>query len=78
LRLLTGHGRDLFPNIRVLDSGNIPMSENTITAALHRRLGYGKGKMTAHGFRSMASTNLNEQWCPPDVITPSTYPTAER
>ena len=32
------------------------MSDNTINAAL-RRLGY----MTAHGFRSMASTLLNEQ-----------------
>jgi integrase len=36
------------------------MSENTINAAL-RRLGYDKGEMTGHGFRSMASTLLNEQ-----------------
>ena len=26
-----------------------------------RRMGYEKGKMTIHGFRSMASTLLNEQ-----------------
>ena len=39
------------------------MSENTINAAL-RRLGYSSDEMTAHGFRSMASTLLNEsgQW----------------
>jgi integrase len=36
------------------------MSENTINAAL-RRLGYGGNQMTGHGFRSMASTLLNEQ-----------------
>jgi integrase len=45
--------------------GDRPMSENTINAAL-RRLGYGKDEMTAHGFRAMASTLLNEsgQWNP--------------
>ena len=35
------------------------MSENTLNAAL-RRLGYDKTEMTTHGFRSMASTRLNE------------------
>jgi len=35
------------------------MSENTVNAAL-RRMGYSKEEMTAHGFRSMASTRLNE------------------
>ncbi len=35
------------------------MSENTINAAL-RRLGYGGDEVTAHGFRSTASTLLNE------------------
>jgi len=43
------------------------MSENTINAAL-RRLGYTGDEMTGHGFRSMASTLLNEQGWPPDVI----------
>lgn len=45
--------------------GNRPMSENTINAAL-RRLGYSGKEMTAHGFRSMASTLLNEsgKWSP--------------
>jgi len=35
------------------------MSENTVNGAL-RRLGYTGDKMTAHGFRAMASTRLNE------------------
>jgi hypothetical protein len=36
------------------------MTENTINAAL-RRLGYASNEMIGHGFRSMASTLLNEQ-----------------
>lgn len=39
--------------------GNRPMSENTINAAL-RRIGYSGDEMTAHGFRALASTLLNE------------------
>ena len=33
-----------------------------------RRQGYSRGTMTIHGFRSMASTLLNEQGYRPDVI----------
>jgi integrase len=44
-----------------------PISENTLLFALYR-LGY-KGRMTAHGFRALASTVLNEQsGFPHDVI----------
>lgn len=43
------------------------MSDNTINAAL-RRLGYSGDEMTAHGFRSMASTLLNEQGVNSDWI----------
>lgn len=57
LRPLTGSGKYLFPGVR---SSKRPMSENTINSAL-RRLGYTKDQMTGHGFRSMASTILNEQ-----------------
>jgi integrase len=41
------------------------MSENTVNAAL-RRLGFSGDEMTAHGFRAMASTLLNEsgKWHP--------------
>lgn len=45
--------------------GTRPMSENTVNASL-RRLGYSGAEMTAHGFRAMASTLLNEsgKWSP--------------
>ena len=46
----------LFPTIT---RHHRPMSENTLTGAL-RRMGYSKGQMTAHGFRAMAATRLNE------------------
>lgn len=35
------------------------MSDNALNAAL-RRMGYSSSEMTAHGFRAMASTLLNE------------------
>jgi integrase len=64
LHPLTGPGKYVFPSIR--DRKN-PMSENTINAAL-RRLNYGSDQMTAHGFRSMASTLLNEAGWNRDAI----------
>jgi integrase len=59
---LTGGGRFVFPGQR---TPKRPLSENTLNAAL-RRLGYGVDEMTAHGFRSTASTLLNESglWSP--------------
>ena len=62
LHALTGDGRFLFPSFR---SPKQCMSENTINAAL-RRLGYSQEEMTAHGFRAMAATLLNEMgiWNP--------------
>jgi integrase len=56
LQLLTGTGKFLFPSVR---SPSRCMSENTINAAL-RRLGFQKDEMTGHGFRSAASSMLNE------------------
>jgi integrase len=64
LKPLARGGRYLFPSLRTRDR---PMSDNTINAAL-RRLGYSKEEQTGHGFRSMASTLLNEQGFSPDVI----------
>lgn len=61
---LTGDGKYIFPSVRSIKR---PMSENTLTAAL-RRMGYTKDEMTAHGFRSMASTLLNEQGWNRDAI----------
>ncbi|WP_260583926.1 tyrosine-type recombinase/integrase [Sphingopyxis sp. PET50] len=62
MRSLSGSGRYVFPSIR---SRARPISENTINAAL-RRMGYPKDQMTAHGFRTSASSLLNEsgKWNP--------------
>jgi integrase len=66
LKPLTGHGPYVFPSLRS-SKGTQPMSENTILYAL-RRMGFSKDEMCAHGFRSMASTRLNEQGWHPDCI----------
>jgi integrase len=64
LKPLTGNSKYVFPSLL---SRHRPMSENTINAAL-RRLGYSSEEHTGHGFRSMASTLLNEQGFAPDII----------
>jgi integrase len=64
LHPLTGDGKYVFPSERSKDR---PMSENTVNAAL-RRMGYTNEEMTGHGFRSMASTLLNEQRWSADAI----------
>jgi integrase len=56
IHLLTGNGRWVFPQLRNPDR---PMSANCITAAL-RAIGYSGTEMSWHGFRSLASTQLNE------------------
>lgn len=61
---LTRGGRFVFPSLR---GAHRPISENTVNVAL-RTLGYSGDDMTGHGFRAMASTCLNEQGFPPDVI----------
>ncbi len=62
IKVLTGSRRYVFPGVR---NPRRPMSENTLNAAL-RNLGYDKEEMTSHGFRSTASTLLNEsgKWTP--------------
>jgi len=59
-----GHGRYVFPSPR---TDSRPMSSNAVLSAL-RRMGYAKNEMSGHGFRSMASTLLNEQGCNRDAI----------
>lgn len=61
---MSGGCKLVFPGLR----GGRPLSENTFNAAL-RRLGYSHDEMTAHGFRAMASTLLNQsgKWRP-DVV----------
>lgn len=56
LKLITGHGRFVFPSLR---TGERPMSENTINAAL-RAMGYSNDQHCAHGFRAMARTMMDE------------------
>ena len=57
LRLYSGEGKYLFPSIR---TDVRPISEVTMLNAL-RRMGYEKDEMSVHGFRSIASTLLNER-----------------
>jgi integrase len=57
-------GELVLPSIR---SPKKPLSENAMNSAL-RRMGYTQDEMTAHGFRSAASTILNERGFNPDVI----------
>jgi integrase len=64
VRSLTGTSRWIFPNER---QPHKHMSENTMLYALYR-MGY-HSRATGHGFRSSASTILNEVLdFPPDVI----------
>lgn len=56
LHRFSGNGHYLFPSARLRDK---PIQKSTLLAAL-RRKGYGSDEMCVHGFRSMASTLLNE------------------
>ena len=56
LKPVTGHGRYLFPGER---TGERPISDNTLNAAL-RRLGYSTSEVSTHGFRATARTLLDE------------------
>jgi integrase len=56
LQPLTGHAKYVFPSHR---SPLRCISDNTINAGL-RRLGFEKTEITAHGFRAMARTILDE------------------
>lgn len=64
MRPHSGEGKFVFSGHRV---GKPNLYRGTLVAAL-RRMGFGKDEVCAHGFRAMASTLLNEQGYPPDVI----------
>ncbi len=64
LHPLTGPAGYVFPSER---GASRPMSPATINAAL-RRMGYPHEAMSAHGFRAMASTLLNEKGWDSDYI----------
>lgn len=63
LQRVSGHRQYVFPNEH---NPSTFMSENTILYALYR-MGY-HSRATGHGFRSTASTILNEHGFRPDVI----------
>ncbi len=63
LQKISGHSHFIFPN---QSNPSKCMSENTMLYAVHR-MGF-KGKTTVHGFRSTASTILNETGFKADVI----------
>lgn len=63
LKPLTGHQKWLFPNMRRPEAC---MTNTTLNRALER-MGYA-GKFSCHGFRSTASTILNEMGHRPDLI----------
>jgi integrase len=64
LASLTDYSPFIFPAIT---SKHTSMSEGATLQAL-RSMGYTKEQMSAHGFRALASTNLNEQGWNRDVI----------
>ncbi|MEJ1960705.1 MAG: integrase arm-type DNA-binding domain-containing protein [Gammaproteobacteria bacterium] len=64
LKAITGDGELLFPGTR---GEHRELSENTLNVAL-RALGFAKDEMTCHGFRTVASTMLNELGWHPDLI----------
>lgn len=54
----------MFPSLRTKER---PISDATLNAGL-RRLGFSGEEQTAHGFRTIADTFLNELGFAPDVI----------
>ena len=63
MKPLSGNREFIFPS-RI--KPNQPMNSQTVNASL-KRAGFG-GILVSHGLRSIASTALNEQGFPPDVI----------
>ena len=63
MKPLSGNREFIFPS-RI--KSNQPMNSQTVNASL-KRAGF-SGVLVSHGLRSIASTALNEQGFPPDVI----------
>ena len=66
LKVMTGHGRYLFPAWGAMD-GSRHISENTENKALRDR-GYLSTEMVGHGFRGMASTLLHNSGLWPSQV----------
>lgn len=67
LRKALGYSRGRTYILPTLRGTGRPLSNMAFMTGL-RRIGYGQGTMTVHGFRSMASTILNEYGWSPDAI----------
>lgn len=66
LEPISGHREYVFPSIK---NPQQPMNEQTANAAIKRILaGKYKGRLVAHGLRSIGSTLLNEQGFDPDIV----------
>ena len=64
MKPISGHSLFVFPTLNF--PYNKPMNKETVNNAL-KRMGF-KGELVAHGFRSIASTALNEQGFDYDLI----------
>ncbi|OCG63483.1 integrase domain-containing protein [Gilliamella sp. GillExp13] len=64
MKPISGHREYVFPSMK--SPHNKPMNSQTVNAVI-KRIGFA-GRLVAHGFRSIASTALNENGFPPDVI----------
>lgn len=64
MRPISGHREYVFPSMK--SPYNKSMNSQTVNAVI-KRIGFA-GRLVAHGFRSIASTALNENGFPPDVI----------
>lgn len=64
MKPISGHREHVFPSMK--SPHTKPMNSQTVNAAI-KRVGFA-GRLVAHGFRSIASTALNEKGFPPDVI----------
>ena len=64
IKPFSAHRDFIFPSD--IDPRRKPINSSSVNMAL-RRMGY-KGKLVSHGFRSLASTTLNEQGFDPDLI----------
>jgi len=64
LKPISGHREFIFPG----DHDPLKSAHpQTVNRAL-KRMGYASGALVSHGFRSLASTTLNEKEFPPDII----------
>lgn len=64
MKPISGHREYVFPSMK--SPHNKPMNSQTVNAVI-KRIGFA-GRLVAHGFRSIASTALNENGFPSDVI----------